>query len=78
MKFRVTKEIITERGSLVLSRDEHNIWVEFADWYDPRENKGTLDYVSKWFEILDGRGEGIRLNGSQVQTVKQWAKEFTL
>lgn len=71
------ENIIEERGSLVLDHDSenHRFYVGFADWYD-HQGFGSLDAVSDWFEICNGHGRMIKLNGSQAQTVRAWANQY--
>ena len=77
MKTVTPCEMIESRGSLELhheSGDERNpesYWIRFGDGFQHEGKYGSLQVADEWFEI-----DGIRLNGSQAQTVKLWAEQY--
>ena len=66
--------VIAERGSLILRHEEgddrepEQYWVQFRD---QPSVVGSLAVARDWFEV-----GGVRLNGSQAQTIVLWAGEY--
>jgi len=65
----MTSEKIAERGSLNLLKDPNGTLL--VQLRDQQRRVDTLSTAARWFSV-----DGVKLNGSQVGTVKAWVEEF--
>jgi hypothetical protein len=69
---------IDERGSLMLCHlegNEREPETYLVALSDNASMTASLQVAAEWFE-LSGSGRTMRLNGSQVQTVRAWGDEY--